>query len=50
MLGIRFYAYSPLAGGLLVSASKLGDTATRAQYRAGLASMMCGTLSLARSR
>jgi aflatoxin B1 aldehyde reductase len=30
MLGIRFYAYSPLAGGLLVSASKLSDTATRA--------------------
>ena len=43
MLGIRFYAYSPLAGGLLVGTEKLRDTATRAGYRQGLANMMGGS-------
>jgi aflatoxin B1 aldehyde reductase len=39
---MRFYAYSPLAGGLLVGTAKLKDTATRAGYRQGLAKMMGG--------
>ena len=43
MLGIRFYAFSPLAGGLLVGTEKLRDTATRAGYRQGLANMMGGS-------
>jgi aflatoxin B1 aldehyde reductase len=42
MLKMRFYAYSPLAGGLLVGTAKLRDTATRAGYRSGLAGMMGG--------
>lgn len=42
MCGLRFYAYSPLAGGLLVGTAKLKDTSTRAGYRQGLAKMMGG--------